>query len=146
MNRFFRDFFPWILLVPFLCVAFVLTLLCSCSRVNYVPVETVHTDSVYITKYNSDSTYLKDSIYLYIGQKDDTVYRTEYRYKIHYRDRISVDTIFCERIDSVQVPYPVEKKLTRWQQWKQEIGGWSTFIIIITLLFVVGKRVYKLIK
>lgn len=147
MKRFLEKYWPIVLAYLWNIYLTILFLIfSSCSRIQYVPVNTISTDSIYITKYKADSTYLKDSIYISISQKADTVYRTEYKYRIHYRDRWRVDTMVCERVDSVQVPYPVEKKLTRWQQWKQDVGGWSTAIIIITLIIVVGMRVYKLIK
>ncbi len=36
--------------------------------------------------------------------------------------------------DSVQVPYPVEKQLSRWQQMKIELGGWAFGMVIISLI------------
>lgn len=44
----------------------------------------------------------------------------------------------------VQVPYPVEKELTKWQQFRMDFGGWAIGIVIITILVVVGRMVYKL--
>lgn len=46
----------------------------------------------------------------------------------------------------VQVPYPVEKELTKWQQFRMDFGGWAIGIVIITILVVVGRMVYKLKK
>ena len=46
----------------------------------------------------------------------------------------------------VQVPYPVEKELTKWQQFRMDFGGWAIVIVIITILVVVGWMVYKLKK
>ena len=46
----------------------------------------------------------------------------------------------------VKVPYPVEKELTRWQKLCVNIGGWAIGIVIITILVVVGRMVYKLKK
>lgn len=46
----------------------------------------------------------------------------------------------------VQVPYPVEKELTRWQKLCINVGGWAIGIVIITILVVVGIMVYKLKK
>lgn len=37
----------------------------------------------------------------------------------------------------VKVPYPVEKELTRWQQFRLDIGGWAIVILCITILFFV---------
>lgn len=46
----------------------------------------------------------------------------------------------------VQVPYPVEKELTKWQKLFVNVGGWAIGIVIITILVVVGWMVYKLKK
>lgn len=41
--------------------------------------------------------------------------------------------------DSVQIPYPVEKQLTRWQQMKIELGGWAVGVIIILSIVLMLK-------
>lgn len=46
----------------------------------------------------------------------------------------------------VNVPYPVEKELTRWQQMKLELGGWTFGVIITVALIIAGWFVYKLRK
>lgn len=46
----------------------------------------------------------------------------------------------------VQVPYPVEKELTGWQKLCVNVGGWAIGIVIITILIVGGRIIYKLKK
>lgn len=46
----------------------------------------------------------------------------------------------------VQVPYPVEKRLTEWQQVKLRIGGWAIVIIITFFLIIVCMFLYKFRK
>lgn len=46
----------------------------------------------------------------------------------------------------VKVPYPVEKELTKWQKFRIDFGGWAIGIVIITILVVVWRMVYKLKK
>lgn len=113
----------------------------SCRSVKYVPVESVKRDSVYLNKIVKDSIYVKDSVLIVKG---DTV--TEYRYKYIYQYKDRTDTVYVTKTDSVQVPYPVEKQLTRWQQFKVDVGGWVIAIVIITVLIVFGRFVYKLKK
>lgn len=113
----------------------------SCQSVKYVPVESVKCDSVYLNKIIKDSIYAKDSVLIVKG---DTV--TEYRYKYIYQYKDRTDTLYVTKTDSVQVPYPVEKELTRWQKIRLNVGGWAIGIVIITVLIVVGKLVYKLKK
>ena len=91
----------------------------SCKSVKYVPVETVKHDSVLVQKHVRDSILLRDSVI--VERKGDTVYLRSVKYE--YRYRYLHDTAYVSRTDSVQVPYPVEKPLTRWQQTKMDIGG-----------------------
>ena len=55
---------------------------------------------------------------------------------------------FIERTRRVEVPkpYPVEKKLTRWQSIKQDIGGYAIFSIIVIILIVFSRFICKLKK
>lgn len=117
-------------------------LLSSCIHTRYIPIETIRTDSIYNTVHQRDSIYVRDSIY--IIDKGDTVY--QYRYKYIFIDKIKNDTLYIEKTDSVHVPYPVEKKLTHWQSIKQDVGGYAITSIVIVILIVFGKIIYKLKK
>lgn len=46
----------------------------------------------------------------------------------------------------VKVPYPIEKELTKWQKFRIDFGGWAIGIVIITILIVGGRIIYKLKK
>lgn len=113
----------------------------SCRSVRYVPVETVKHDSVYFNKILTDSVYVKDSVFVVKG---DTV--TEYRYRYVYRYKDRTDTAYVNRTDTIRVPYPVEAKLTKWQQFKMYAGGYAMVSIVITIFIIVGYMVYKLKK
>ena len=43
----------------------------------------------------------------------------------------------------VEVPVEVEKKLTRWQAMKVELGGWAFGILIAFVLMIAGWLIYK---
>lgn len=116
--------------------------LASCKQVQYVPVETVRLDSIYLTQTLRDSIYKYDSIY--VRDKGDTVFVDRYRYL--FVDKLRRDTMYISRIDTLRVPYPVEKELTRWQQFRLDVGGYAIFAIVIVILIVVGYMVYKLKK
>ena len=121
------------------CIILLMSTICSCRSVKYVPVETVRTDSIYINQVQRDSIYRRDSIY--IRDKGDTVWVEKYKYL--FVDKLRHDTLYLNRTDSIRVPYPVEKELTRWQQMKLELGGWAFGIIITAALIIVGLLVYK---
>lgn len=124
-----------ITLAPFMC----LLLVCSCRTVKYVPVETIKVDTTYINKLQRDSIYMLDSVY--VKEKGDTVLIEKYKYL--YRDKLVRDTMYISKADSIQVPYPVEKELTRWQQFRMNFGGLAVCIVVISILILI---VYKIKK
>ena len=107
----------------------------SCRNIKYVPVETVKTEYKTRDSIRYDSIYEHDSIFLFV--KGDTVYKEKYRYKYRYLTINKTDTVMLT--DSVQIPYPVEKQLTRWQQMKIELGGWAVGVIIILSILLMLK-------
>lgn len=125
-----------ITLAPFMCMLFII---CSCRTVKYVPVETIKVDTTYINKLQRDSIYMLDSVY--VKEKGDTVLIEKYKYL--YRDKLLRDTMYISKVDSIQVPYPVEKELTRWQQFRMNFGGLAVCIVVISILILI---VYKIKK
>ena len=127
-------------------VCILICLLSGCKSVQYVPVETVMTDSVYVDRYLRDSIYQRDSVLINRWTAGDTVYQDKVVWKYVYRDKVKYDTVSVLRSDTVRVPYPVERKLTRWEQFRLDVGGWAIGIVIIVILIVVGSMIYKLRK
>lgn len=123
-----------------------LSLLTGCKSVQYVPVETVRTDSVYVDRYLRDSIYQRDSVFINRWMAGDTIYQDKIVYKYIYRDKVKYDTVAILRSDTVRVPYPVERKNTKWEQIRLDVGGWAIGVVIITILIVIGCMVYKLKK
>jgi hypothetical protein len=41
------------------------------------------------------------------------------------------------KTDSVQVPYPVEKELNRWEKVKMELGGWAIGVLLMAFVIAV---------
>lgn len=119
-----------------LLIAWCVLCLTSCKTV-YVPVKEVHTEVVHKT----DSFLQKDSVFLHdsvnIHQRHDTVFfekwHTKYRDKI--KEVIRIDSFI--KNDSIPVPYPVEKKLSRWQQTKQDWGGFAIVFSFIVLGLII---------
>lgn len=116
-------------LVPMVILMLIGMLAGSCRSIQYVPVETVKYEYITRDSIQLDSVYVKDSIL--IRQKSDTVFLDKYRYVYKYKYIDKVDTVL--RVDSVAVPYPVEKKLTRWQQMKMDFGATATGILALLL-------------
>ena len=165
----------WYLFKIALLSAIVL-LLASCKSVEYVPIETTHTE--YIEKVVLDTSevnrlrLLVDSVSrsVVIVQKDCTVMTVDKagnvmmkeRYRDTTKDRLVehktrevdstayyrniIDSLRHIKNDTIQKPYPVEKELTEWQQFKVEYGGYMLFIILVTIIYLIwwSKRKDKL--
>lgn len=120
-----------------LCIILLMLAICitSCRSIKYVPVETVKTEYKTRDSIRFDSIYEHDSIFLFVN--GDTVYKEKYRYKYRYLTINKTDTVMLT--NSVQIPYPVEKQLTRWQQMKIELGGWAVGVIVILSIVLMLK-------
>mgnify|MGYP001514033045 FL=1 len=114
----------YIIILLMLAICFV-----SCQT-QYIPVESVRTEYKTRDSIRYDSIYQRDSIYTLV--KGDTVYQYRYKYLYRYLTTNRTDTIL--KNDSIRVPYPVEKKLNRWQSIKMELGGWVIIVIFVYML------------
>lgn len=127
------------LLGVMICLLIALIMFSSCAT-KIVTVPEIHTE--YITKH--DSVMMHDSIHVHdsmvIKQTGDTIFcdRWHTLYKDRWRDRVLIDSII--KTDSVAVPYPVEKKLTKWQQIKLDFG--EMFIIISVIFLFIMSLLY----
>lgn len=130
------------LIIPYI----ILSSLAGCKSVQYVPMETVRTDSIYVDRYQRDSIYQRDSVFVNRWTAGDTIYQDKVVWKYVYRDKVKYDTVAILRSDTINVPYPVECKLSKWEQLKLNVGGWAISIIIIIVLIIMGFMVYKLKK
>lgn len=133
-NRALGKVIKW--LVVWMVILFVLALLASCRQVEYVTVEKVRTDTTYITKWQKDSVWLHDSIY--VTEKGDTV-RIE-RWHTQWRDRLRVDTIYQATHDTIPQPYPIEtvKLVEKDLNWWQRLRLWIGNIGLLGILGVIG--------
>lgn len=121
-------------------------LLVGCTTTRYVPVPSVSVDSVCVDRYLRDSIYQRDSVFVNRWTAGDTVYQDKVVWKYVYRDKVKYDTVSVLRSDSVRVPYPVERRLTKWEQVRLNVGGWVIALVVITILVVVGWAIYKIRK
>ena len=121
-----------------------LSLLCGCQRTVYVPVQQhhYHTDSVRVAVERIDTLMQHDSVY--VERNGDTTLIIKWRNR--YRVKEIHDTITCivVRRDSVPVPVPVEKPLSKWQQAKQDVGGFAMGGCVALLAIAVAWLVRKI--
>ena len=130
------DYFKMLLTMFF---TLFLSLMVSCTHIKYVPVESVKTDSIYINKVEVDSIYMQDSVY--IKEKGDTIYMYKYKYLNRYK--LLTDTMYVNRTDTIYNVVEVEKKLTKWQQTKQELGGIAFGCIVVLIIGIIFALIKK---
>ena len=117
-----------------------ITLLAGCKTIKYVPVETHTTDTLYQVKTERDSIFQRDSIYRreWASPTGDTIYIDRTQWRDRWRDRWRVDTLYKSHTDTIAVPYPVEKPLTRWQQFCLDYGKVTTGATVALLLLLIA--------
>lgn len=144
-----------------LSVSFCLSLAGCSNVVRYVPIEIrrIRCDTVtrkdtvkqYVYKERKVTKMIKDSIHTVEDENgnEKSSHRVTERYiQIENRDSIDyyrhlLDSLISIRADSVEVPYPVERTLTRWEQFKIDIGGMAMgafILLILYLLFLIFKK------
>lgn len=147
----------WLL---FIIVMWVVLSLCGCKQVEYVPVKEVRTlellqNGIYgMNGFHGTNESTKvtifDSIRIVVNQQGEEVSRKEFHEKEtdrEYREKyeellMMYESLRSEKTDTVQVPYPVEKKLGRWEQTCVNYGG-EAIVTCFVLMFIVGWMVYK---
>ena len=127
-------------------------LLSGCKSIQYVPVEKVRTE--YINKTDTvnkidtliseketiireaDSNLVaKLGLQLKANERAILVLQRELERQISKESEHKTDTVI--KTDSVQVPYPVERKLTKWEQTKMDAGGIAIGMCIVILLVII---------
>jgi hypothetical protein len=129
-----------------LAVLGLLCVMCSCKSIQYVPVETVKTEYKVRTDTltQKDSIYLRDSIWVEKSGDTVTTYKTRYVYQDRWRDRVARDTII--KTDSIQVPYPVERKLSRWETFCLDYGKvmvGTTGVLLLSIAIIIAIWIRK---
>lgn len=121
-----------VILILALCLMMV-----GCKSTIYVPTEKIVHDSIYITHTRIDSIKEIDSVFVNQYLKGDTIFLEKTKYVYRYKDKLRIDTIIESHTDSITNTIEVEKKLTKWQAFKQDIGEIAiglTFILIVLLI------------
>jgi len=116
--------------------------LSGCKTTKYVPLEkVVYRESVKRDMvHKRDSIYIKDSIST--SQKGDTVFRDRWHRETVIKEVLKSKTDSFIKRDSIPVPYPVEKELSKWEQFQLRWAVWSMGMAC-GLLVVLGIIIYR---
>ncbi len=135
----------WCRILLLWIAAMITIFLLSGCKTKYIPVEkTVYRNIMKCdTLHKYDSIYVHDSVYTLVH--GDTVYKGKVRketiLKNIYRTRIDS---FVER-DTIPLPYPVEKELSKWEQFQLKYAVWSFGALCMVVLYLLYK-LYKKIR
>lgn len=137
----YEDYLRQIIFAFMLAAAFIILMLLQSCRTKYVNVPEYH--NVYINKHDTltkhDSIYQKEFVDRYV--KGDSVFLT--KTQVDYRFRNIYKTLYRDsiKVDSLRVPYPVERKLNKWESLKMEVGGWAigglSAVVIALIAYIV---------
>lgn len=155
---------------------FFAVLFTSCSHRTYVPLQSVRTDTVYMAKKDSvhikdslvvrqvinirDSIAIHDSVVIVKDEQGNVRERLIVRYRDRWhatqdnltlqrqidRYKASNDSLRATRKERIEVPVPVEKKLSRWEKLKMDVGGWAIGAMSTFILAAVGNILVWLLK
>lgn len=138
-NRLFKWLGAALLIIMALTALYVLV---GC-RTKYVAVPEYHKEYINRTDtfLRSDTLFRLDSVV--IRQQGDTTVIEKIRWQNRFVNvyKIKTDTII--KTDSVRVPYPVERKLSKWQQFRLDFGGWAMGVLALGIVFffiILGSR------
>ena len=139
-------------IVVFVCLLGIGSLFVGCKNVEYVPVESSHTEH----HWHTDSVIQKDSVVkerMTTVMQLDSAEMAKYGIQLKNAERAwlvkswelerqieALQRLTAERDtvhDSIPVPYPVEKRLTKWQQAKVDWGGWALLVLIVLVVIAI---------
>lgn len=145
--------------IAMIVLIILLTFLTSCKSIQYVPVEKVRTEY----KHTTDTIKQTDSIFseketiireadsalvaklglqLKANERAILVLKRELERQVNKQSEQHTDTVI--KTDTIQVPYPVEKKLTKWQQFKMDAGNVGLGLCILILIALLMRWYIKI--
>ena len=117
-------------------VLVVCSLFISCKTVERENI-VIKNDTVRIYSQHKDSVVYRDSVFVHLYERGDTVYSITERWNVQYRDRVRVDTVYKVREIQAQSKEVTEKK----EPWYERLLPWLFVILFgaITLLVITKK-------
>ena len=132
----------------------IVSLLFTSCKTQYVPVETVRTEivNVHDTIKQTDSVKTETNTIIRESRPEDSLMLAELGIKLKDNERLLIllqrqlseknnqtyeshnkDSV---RVDSIQVPYPVERKLSKWEQIKMDMGGIAMVVLVVIIILM----------
>ena len=128
------------------CTAWVVCLLAMMmvwckTREVVVTVPEYHTDTLYQSKVERDSIWMKDSVVIKTG--GDTIMVD--RWHVSYKEKVLVDTVYEHTVDTltkvVEVPVGKAFTMTRWQKLRMTLGDIALIVMLFIFVFIMIRYV-----
>ena len=133
----------------------IITLLVGCRTTKYVPVENVRTEykDRVVTVHDTvrDSVRMFNNVYRHdsmaVMMRGDTVFvdrwhtlrLIKWEKATHQSNTVAGDSASSVRVDSVRVPYPVERSLSAMDRIRMDLGSLSCILIAFCLYCFIKK-------
>jgi hypothetical protein len=122
-------------LLIILAMTLLTSLMGSCKTVERENIVT-KTDTVRIYSQHKDSVVYRDSVFVHLYERGDTVYHVTERWNVRYNDRVRVDTVYKVREVAQQSKEVAEKK----EPW------YDNFLAKVLLCLLAGAVLVGVIK
>lgn len=126
----------------------VLVLVCSCAtRVEYVPVVRVQTDTLKVAVARVDSVVKHDSVFVVHEKRGDSVFVTQTKVVTNDRLRVRHDTVYKVKVDTLRLPetvntrcrHPTTTRKDYWgtaRKWCLWVGAW---LMVVWFVCIFGR-------
>lgn len=123
-------------------LAFISFLFLTSCKTKYVTVPEYHTQYVVRTDTveKTDSIYRKDSVYIY--QRGDTIFKDRLVLQDRYRYLNKVKTDSFIKRDTIYVPKPMERELSKAEQKYITLGKYTAKMIWTLVVAVIGLLIW----
>ena len=152
----YEDFIKQIVVAFMLAMTFLALLMLQGCRTKYVSVPEYHKEYINRTDSFFHTDTIKEKEWMTIREVDSAqlaelgiqlrniknaylIERNKNKERNNTTLKAKADTII--KTDSIRVPYPVERKLNKWENLKMEVGGWAigglSAVVIALIAYIV---------
>ncbi len=157
----YEDIIKQITLAFLLAAAFIVLMMLQGCRTKYVSVPEYHKEYINRTDSFFHTDTIKEKEWITIKEVDSAqlaklgvqlrniknaylIERNRNRERNNTTLKAKTDTVI--KTDSIRVPYPIERKLNKWESLKMEVGGWAIgglSAVVLALITYIALRVIR---
>ncbi len=157
----YEDFIKQIVVAFMLAMAFLILMMLQGCRTKYVSVPEYHKEYINRTDSFFHTDTIKEKEWMTIREVDSAqlaelgiqlrniknaylIERNKNKERNNTTLKAKADTII--KTDSIPIPYPVERKLNKWENLKMEVGGWAIGVLSVVVFGAIGYIIMWLVR